>query len=267
MEIELSTTRNYFAVDVCVNNELIGSIDNYCDVELERDYTKMEFPLGEYKKEISLGDGEKEVCVYFPWSAKVMLKEISVDDDCYIIPVKPQKILLAYGDSITHGYDSLHPSNKYITKLAEFLDAEEINKAIGGEKFFPPLSEIKNDIKPDYVTVAYGSNDWGYENREEFVNKVRKFFLNISANYPDAKIFAITPVWRADITDENYDSFRNIEKDIINAVENIKNVSIISGFDLVPENEDYYADLFLHPNDEGFKYYAENIIKKIKTLI
>ena len=42
---------------------------------------------------------------------------------------------------------------------------------------------------------------------------------------------------------------------------------MISGFDFVPKDEKYYADLRLHPNDEGFEYYAENLYKEIKEMI
>ena len=47
----------------------------------------------------------------------------------------------------------------------------------------------------------------------------------------------------------------------------IENISVISGFDFVPMDEKYYADLKLHPNDEGFEYYAENLYKEIKEMI
>ena len=36
------------------------------------------------------------------------------------------------------------------------------------------------------------------------------------------------------------------------------NISVVNGFTFVPQNEDLFADLRLHPNDEGFEYYFEN---------
>ena len=35
----------------------------------------------------------------------------------------------------------------------------------------------------------------------------------------------------------------------------------------VPKDEKYYADLRLHPNDEGFAYYADALYKSIKSEI
>ena len=116
-----STTRKYFSVDVFVNHCAIGYIDNFSDTELECNYTQQEFLLGEFSKNFELADGEKTVCVHFPWSVQTLIEEISVDDNSFIEGIKPKKKLLAYGDSITHGYDALRPSNRYIAKLADRL--------------------------------------------------------------------------------------------------------------------------------------------------
>jgi hypothetical protein len=43
------------------------------------------------------------------------------------------------------------------------------------------------------------------------------------------------------------------------------NVSVIWGFEFVPQEETLFADLRLHPNDKGFEYYVENLSKHIKT--
>ena len=43
------------------------------------------------------------------------------------------------------------------------------------------------------------------------------------------------------------------------------NVIVIDGYDLVPHDTELFSDKRLHPNDDGFKYYAENLIKAIKN--
>jgi len=35
----------------------------------------------------------------------------------------------------------------------------------------------------------------------------------------------------------------------------------------LPKEEKYFADLRLHPNDEGFKYYFENLYSEIEESI
>jgi len=263
-----SSSRKYFSVDVVVDGNLIGYIDNFSDLELPQNYTQAEFPLGEFSKKFQLGEGEKTVCVHLPWSVKTLIEEISIDDNAFIEGIKPEKKLIAFGDSITHGYDALHPSNRYIAKLADMLGAEEFNKAIGGERFFSELAELKDSFVPDYITVAYGTNDWYGTDEETFKYNCKAFYKNISQNYPNSKIFAITPIWRKDMGElRKFGDFRKVEQDIRSAVMDIENITVISGFDFVPKDEKYFADLRLHPNDNGFECYAENLYREIITKI
>ena len=261
-----SSSRKYFSLDVLVDGKLIDSLDNFSDMELPQDYTKLEYPLGEFSKNFQLGEGEKTVCVHLPWSVKTLIEEVSLDDNAFVNAIKKKNKLLVYGDSITHGYDALRPSNRYITKIADLLDAEEYNKAIGGEMFFPKLSELKDSFEPDYITVSYGSNDWKNIDEETFKLNCKAFFENISNNYPNSKIFAITPIWRKDMNEQRkFGDFRKVEQDIRSVTENIKNITVISGFDFVPKDEKYFADLRLHPNDSGFGFYFDNLSKEIKA--
>ena len=64
-----------------------------------------------------------------------------------------------------------------------------------------------------------------------------------------------------------FGSFGEVEKNIRNAVKGIKNITVISGIDFVPKEEKLFADLRLHPNDDGFEYYVENLYKEIKAEI
>ncbi len=256
----ISSSRKYFSVDIFVDGKPIGYIDNFSNIELPQNYTQMEFPFGDFSKKFWLGEGEKTVCVHLPWSVKTLIEEISIDDNAFVKGVKPKKKLLAYGDSITHGYDALRPSNRYISKLADKIGAEEFNKAIGGERFFPELAKLKDAFVPDYITVAYGTNDWNGIEMCTFKEKCKGFYENLIKNYPESKIFAITPIWRKDMNEERvFGAFEDVEKTIRECVKGIENITVISGFDFVPKDEKYYADLRLHPNDKGFESYAEHL--------
>ena len=262
-------TRSYFSYDIFVDGEMIGNIDNYSNVELPEPYTIAELPTGEYSKEFLLGDGMKRVTIYLPWSVSTSIKEISLDDGAKFIPTeKPRKKIIAWGDSITQGYDALRPSNRYMSRLADKIGAEEFSKAIGGEKFAPELIRLQDDLNPDYVIVAYGTNDWCVYDEETVTANCREFYKIVSNKYPNAKIFAITPIWRKDLLEENEcGPFENIEKIIRDATDSLNNVTVIKGFDFVPKHEKYYADYRLHPNDDGFGYYADSLYEAIKDML
>jgi len=257
-------SREYFSFDVTANGKSVGYLDNYSDVALPQDYTKIKLPQGEFSKMFSLGEGTKKVCVYLPWSVAVEIRELSLEENAFIKPIKPVKKLLAFGDSITQGYDALHPSRRYAARLAEALDAEEINKGIGGEIFFPALAESRDAFEPDYITVAYGTNDWNRTKEEDFKNRCQAFFAALSKHYSKAQIFAITPIWRKDCMETRaFGEFSRVAEDIENIVSSFKNVKCIHGFEFVPQDENYFADLRLHPNDSGFEYYFLNLYEQV----
>ena len=254
-----ASSRTYFSVDVFVNGNMLDAIDNLND-DLPQNYTQVKLPLGAYTKTFALGKGTKDVCIYLPWSACAVLKSLELDNGAKIVPCKPKYKLLAFGDSITQGYDAQRPSNKYITRLAEALDAEEYNKAIGGEEFYPAMAETEAGTAPDYIVVAYGTNDWSHSTRQQLTERCTAFYAILSAKYPNAKIIAMTPIWREDWQMEKpVGPFHDVEDIIRNAVKDLKNVTVVRCFDMVPKDAAFFADLRLHPNDAGFDHYFQNL--------
>ena len=267
------SSRRYFSLDVFSDGKCIGNIDNFSDAEVPKNYHAMPGDMGEFSKNFFLGGGVKNICVHFPWSVYTKLIDIELDDGAFIEAVKPSKKLVAFGDSITQGYDALRPSSRYTAKLSDALDAEEINKGIGGERFWAKLPELKDDFSPDYITVAYGTNDWRYagdgftKGHEYFEENCNLFFENLRMNYPDAKIFAITPLWRIDVDNPQTDwRFDETEK-MIRYAAKPRNVSVIRGVELLPHDTNLFGDLVLHPNDEGFRFYFENLYNAIKNCL
>lgn len=265
IKTEKVLSRSYFSVDVFVNGEIIGYLDNFADSVIDDRYIALQLSQGEFSKKFDLGKGKKRVCVHLPWSVITSLAEISLDDGAIVEAYKKEKRLIAFGDSITQGFDALRPSERYISRLAEALGADEYNKAIGGDIFFPDLAALRDDFSPDYVVVAYGTNDWSTLEEAEFKENCRSFYKRIRYNYPDAEIFALTPIWRADYKDKRAcGSFENVAACIKESVSLLPNVNVIEGFNLVPHEESLFADKYLHPNSEGFEHYFENLYGLIK---
>ena len=268
-DISVSSTRKYFSFDLFVNGEYRESLDNYSGMVIPRHYVKAEFPHGQFEKTFALGEGTKKVVLCLPWSVCVDLKSLTLDDGASFAPVKRAKKLLAFGDSITHGYDAMKTSNRYIGKLADALDAEEYNKAIGGEIFFPELAALDEPFEPDYITVAYGTNDWS---KNESIDVLRAnctaFYGNLAKKYPNAKIFALTPIWRGDIDRvNNVGSYADVVNVIAEAVKPYANIHLIECVDAVPADPKLFADFRLHPDDNGFAHYYTNLYAKISELI
>lgn len=67
--------------------------------------------------------------------------------------------------------------------------------------------------------------------------------------------------------EREFGDFKMVDPLIREAVKDFGNISVISGFDFVPKDEKYFADLRLHPNDAGFEYHVENLYKGIQECI
>ena len=214
--------------------------------------------------DIRLGSGEKRVEIYFPWSKVAFLSDIELDGEL-ISPCKRSRTMLNFGDSITHGYDAIYPSLTYASLIAHELDADSVNKGIGGEIFFPELSALPDPVRPDIITAAYGTNDWNICAKDHLTSGCLSFYTNLCRTYPAAKIFAITPIWRADGDRETkyaaphsslYETMRELLSDLP--------VTVINGYTLTPHTTEFYSDAYLHPNNLGFSVYARELTKQIK---
>jgi len=264
--VSAGSSRTLFLFDIFVDGNLVDTLGNDTEHTTAYDFPEVAYPLGTFEKQVFLGEGDKEVCVHFPWSVHAAIREMAVDDGAYVEPVKWKHKLLCYGDSISHGYDTLHPSRSFVQQLARWLDAEELNKAIGGEVFFPGLLDTEENFDPDYILVAYGTNNWTFTSREVFETDCWSFYRKVRDKYPEATIIALTPIWRKDMQDEmEFGDFSGVEEGIREAVKDLENIVLVSGFDLVPQDEKLFSD-GLHPTDEGFAYYFENFRRNVSSL-
>lgn len=257
-----SQITSYFCFDIFVNDILAGSIQNLSDEDRKGSYARKEYPVGDYCGEFELGDGEKLIKIVFPHSVIALIEEVELEDATYLVPVKNGKTIIFYGDSITQGYDSLHPAKSYANLLADALDAEVFNKALGGALFDPAIVEASEQANPDYVVAAFGTNDWNSVDLDTFQRNANGFLQAIQKKYPTVPKYILTPLWRVDWqTTKRCGEFSVLEAVIRGIFENQENITVISGVDLIPHNENLFGDLIVHPNDEGFTYYFRNLLK------
>jgi len=222
----------------------------------------------EYSFEVPLEEGRlNHVTVYFPCLAAADVSELSFAGGTVVRPVKRKQTLLCFGDSITHGYDAHFPSQSYPNQLADALDSEVFNKAFGGDIFRPALVAAEDDpVRPDLITVAYGTNDWSHSQRIEMVEHAREFFALLAKKYPAAKVFAIQPIWRRDhdrVTAVG--TFAEAAEIVREAAAVHPRSTVLSGLDLVPHLERCYSPDGVHPNDFGFQFMAKNLLRKLSA--
>ena len=250
VEVSSGSSRRFTAHSIFANGVRVGQLGSAIAPEIASEC---------YDGSFDLGKSTKRVKILFPWAACSKLLALTLDDGASFVPVQKEKTILLFGDSITQGYDAVIPENSYASQLVAALDANGINKAIGGEVFCPELASLPDAGTPDLITVAYGTNDWSRfgcltEDAAEFYRTLRK-------TYPKTPIVALAPVWRADLHDRpDHSDFRLVAKTLEAIASEVENVRFIDCFGFIPEDTALYSDLYLHPNDEGFRHYAEGLI-------
>ena len=258
MEVEVSSgsSRKYFSHRICVNGEPYASLCANTDT-------------GIFGGSWSLPEGEKTIKMYFPWSVRSSIKALELDDGATLVPATRNIRMTSYGDSITHGYDASSPELSYASMLADALNADSVNKGIGAEIFYPSLSALSGSRKPTLITVAYGTNDWAKGlTREEYLITCRDFYKNLSDKNPDAKIFAITPIWRKHWQEvKAAGPFTEVNTIIEDAVKDIPNVICINGYGFVHADRSLFSPDGTHPNDSGFSYYGNELTNEIKKYL
>ena len=251
--------RSHCFFDVYENGVLIGHVGKFFEGEeqiLEGSYTA------------TLSEGKKRITVYLPNLHDGAVSSIELSSASFFERVKKDKSLLMLGDSITHGYDAYFPSLSYANTVIRELDADGINQAIGGEMFKTDILPEAATISPDYITVAYGTNDWSWSGKtlEECVEKEKAFFAKLKGLYPDAKIFYISPLYRGDnhrIT--TLGDFKGAVK-AFSEVAREYGAEVIDGVKLIPHSSLMFEDKYLHPNDLGFTQYANALLKELALL-
>lgn len=239
-----ASSRRFYYFDVAVDGVLVDHFGHDRIAEARAEY------------KLALDEGMHTVCIYFPNLAAARIKDFTLDDGATVAPVSRPVKLLCYGDSITQGYDATYASQSYANILADKLHADMIDQGIGGEHFCPDLLDCDISFTPDIITVAYGTNDWSSQEREETVKKANDFYAKLRRRYPAAKIFAITPIWRADLTRvTKVGTFEDARALVRNAAEQ-NGATVVDGDFMVPHITEIFSDGYLHPNDMGFKFYA-----------
>lgn len=263
----LNFARDFAYFDLFIDDvftETIGAepVSSLSDEVTFRLYNIRSDKVKSYKK-------KQKITIYLPHLVNMRIKDIELEDGstaeaCYD-ESRHKKSLLCLGDSITQGMTGKKPSSAYPVQLAEILKMNMLNQGVGAYVYNEEALDEEMNIKPDIITVAYGVNEWlKYDSVTYFREMCRGFFSKLTEIYPEARIFAITPIWHVGEDEPNSMGYlSDIRKEIAAIAEQYKAVQLIDGLKLVPNMPEYYVD-GIHPTDLGLMHYSLNLIKEIR---
>ena len=217
-----------------------------------------------------LPEGTHNVQIFLPWNVETELISLVLSEGSVCRPMEKKKRILAFGDSITQGYIGKHPSLSYMNITAREFDAEILNQAVGGYWFRDRvLDPALASWKPDLITVAYGTNDFTFQEEfEGYAAGAENYIKKLTEIFPDTKILGIMPIKRFDspffdrMRIRNY-TVEEAHNSIRKAYAEYGNVTVLEDT-FYPASEDFYAPDQLHPNDAGFLCYGKAVVDAIR---
>ncbi len=212
----------------------------------------------EGRLEFELEAGRKDVIVYLPADATVLIRNFEIDAEA--VPAVKGKKVLWLGDSITQGYGPLRSSQTYVSVANRILNYDIINQGIGGYVYDRRALEKMGDYTPDRIIVALGTNQYGTEDMDD----IEEYYERITELYKDIPILCVTPIWRGDNLSGVPTLVRFCDK-VKKIAGKYPSVKIVDGFKLVPHLEEYFLDK-LHPNQLGCEVYGRNLVREIERL-
>ena len=212
---------------------------------------------------VELPDGKNRITLFLPNLFRARITSVELSDGAVFERVNPKRRLVFHGDSITQGADSKSPALSYANRVAYALDAEIFDFAIGGAMFDMRMVDTSTDYNADAVIVAYGTNDWSkWKDAQTFSENCSEFFEQLMPLHKNVPVFVILPIWRFNGEEQKpIGTLQDAKAEIARIASGYKNVKIIDIYDVVPH--ELFSD-GLHPTDDGFAYYAENVLKQIK---
>ena len=205
-----------------------------------------------------LNEGEKQVVIYLPADATILLRDFSIDAE--YTPAKKTEKVLWIGDSITQGYGPLRSAYTYVSVANRLLNYDIVNQGIGGYVYDKNTMVPMDGYKPDKIIIAMGTNQCFSETMEA----VEQYYESLKNVYGDTPVLCISPIWRGDHPDR-FDDFVRFCTNVKKIAGQYPNVKVVDGFSLVPHLNEYYMDK-LHPNCLGMDLYGRNLAEAIRKL-
>jgi len=173
----------------------------------------------------------------------------------------PQKTILAYGSSITHGSNSIDRSHSWAAVLAHNLNMDLRNLGMAGSCYLEPefaeYIAFEGEMgKWDIATLELGINVLDWSDRK-ISDRVANMINTVAGRNPDKKVFVISPLFHCgDYFDEvkSADKWRRLIKHEVEQCD-LENVIYINGLDLLGDMAGISAD-FIHPNIYGIAQIA-----------
>ena len=181
---------------------------------------------------------------------------------------------LAYGTSITHGFDAEGPHLTYVAQTARHLGADLVNLGVGGaahcEATLADYMAGREDW--DIASLALSVNMMAFS-MAEFSERVRYMVNTVAGANPARPVACITLYpfsrdWGIETEEECGGSAEEYRQALRDAVADCPhdNVHLIEGPEILTDITGLTADL-IHPGDNGMIEMGRNLAARLRPLL
>lgn len=201
--------------------------------------------------------------VLLPYDWGCAIKSIEGDISAPSPGDTPEKKLLVYGSSISHGGNSSTPSGTYAMQLARMLHMDLVNMGLAGSCYMEaPFAQYLADRQDwDSALFELGVNVVESWTMEQFYQAALPFLRTIALKNPNKTLYC-TDIYRNHLdykSGSQTDAFRSCLKNIIKEL-SLPNIRHIDGLSMLTDIQGLSSD-GLHPANEGHRQIAENLFR------
>lgn len=170
---------------------------------------------------------------------------------------RQDKVVVAFGDSLTRGYGIVPPDKNYVVFLSDYIHIPIINSGKTGDTTSDALIRLKEDVldkNPNIVIVFLGGNDF-FEGFGADVVKVNLTTMIQKIQKIGAKVILISA--SSQVAPEYGKVIQQVatEEKVFAYIPGILN-GILFRKDLLYDN--------IHPNEQGHKIIAQKILPALQ---
>ena len=183
----------------------------------------------------------------------------------------PEKTILFYGSSITHGSNSLSATNNWTSWVAHGLSMDFLNKGLAGsccmeDETVSYLGALGCEGAWDVAVLELGINVLSYD-ADLRRARVENTLLKIAAENPEKPVFVISPFYSNEdyVGGERAAAWRETIRSVVEerAYQNVTYVpgdSILGGMDLISSD-------CVHPSAYGVAQIADRLLPIMKRVL
>jgi len=210
-----------------------------------------------------LPEGEKQIELWLPSTAMVVISSIALDDGARWLPWPDERVRIVFhGSSITHGIEAGSPSATWPAVVARLNEAQAINLGWAGSCLISGLAaRLVRDQAADLIVLELGINvhQDGLLKERTFLSSVHSMLSIIRERHPKTPVIVVSPIFCesaeniAQSGGLTLERMRELLRQVVEvwATSGDENISYLSGLELFSGDDKIDLPDGLHPNADG----------------